>query len=189
MAKFVYGPLSRVLKAKGYLPGSITSAFGPRYVAAGILKTGTTAVEFGEFVELESNTSKSYIVKVVDTGTTDAQLGVLVRDVVGGALLTNDEGDNNIIAFPKKNVPLSIFVPTAGNKAKIVGILAANQTPAIAGQVFVGKGTGSTVAGVLYTSAQGSSGVDTIASTWKFASLKFAPTEGAGFAVEVEYTG
>jgi len=32
-------------------------------------------------------------------------------------------------------------------------------------------------------------GADSIASTWKFASLKFAPTDGAGFAVEVEYTG
>jgi hypothetical protein len=70
-----------------------------------------------------------------------------------------------------------------------VGILAASQTPAVGGQVFVGKGTGTTVAGVLYTSAQGSGGADSIASTWKFASLKFAPTDGAGFAVEVEYTG
>ena len=189
MAKFAYGSLSRVLKPKGYLPGSITSAFGPRYVAAGILKTGTTAVEFGEFVELESNTSKSYIVKVVDAGTTAAQLGVVVRDVVGGALLTTDEGENNIIAYPKKNVPLSIFVQTAGNKGKIVAFLGASQTPAVGGAVFVGKGTGTTVAGALYTSAQGSSGVDTVASDWVFASLKFQPTEGAGEAVEVEYAG
>jgi hypothetical protein len=189
MAKFVYGALPRTLKAKGYLPGHITSAFGPRYVAAGILKAGETAVEFGEFVELESNTSKSYIAKVVDAGTAVAQLGVVVRDVVGSSLLTNDEGDNNIVAFPKKNVPLSLFIQTAGNKSKIVAILAASQTPAVGGQVFVGRGTGSTVAGVLYTAAQGSAGVDTIATDWKFASLKFQPTEGAGEAVEVEYAG
>lgn len=189
MAKFVYGSLPRTLKQKGYLPGHITSAFGPRYVAPGILKTGTDAVEFGEFVELESNTSKSYIVKIVDSGTTAAQLGVVVRDVVGGALLTTDEGDNNIIAYPKKNVPLSIFAQTAGNKGKIVAILAPSQTPAVGGQVFVGKGTGGTVAGALYTAAQGSEGVNSIATDWQFASLKFVPTEGTGEAVEVEYVG
>lgn len=188
--KFTYGSLPRVIKEKGYLPGHITSAFGPRYIAAGILKTGTTAVEFGEFVELESNTDKSYIVKVLDSGTTAAQLGLVVRDVVGNRYLTQEDGENNIIAYPKTNVPLSIFVPTAGNKAKVVGILAASQTPAVGGNVFVGKGTGSTVAGVLYTSAQGTEGADTVAATgWKFASLKFAPTEGAGQAVEVEYVG
>lgn len=189
MAKFVYGALPRTIKAKGYLPGHITSAFGPRYVAAGILKAGATPVEFGEFVELESNTSKSYIAKVVDSGTTAAQLGVVVRDVVGSSLLTNDEGDNNIVAFPKKNVPLSIFAQTAGNKGKIVGILATSQTPAVGGQVFVGKGTGSSVAGALYTAAQGTDGVDSIASGWVFASVKFQPTEGAGEAVEIEYAG
>lgn len=186
MAKFAYGSLSRVLKPKGYLPGSITSAFGPRYVAAGILKTGTTAVEFGEFVELESNTSKSYIVKVMDSGTTAAQLGVVVRDIVGNSVLTDDEGNGNIIAYPKKNVPLSIFVPTAGNKAKIVAFLGASQTPAVGGAVYVGDGTNSTVAGALYTS----SGTGKLAATgWVFSSLKFAPTEGAGQAVEVEYAG
>lgn len=189
MAKFVYGALPRTIKAKGYLPGHITSAFGPRYVAAGILKTGTDAVEFGEFVELESNTSKSYIVKTVVAGTTADKLGVVVRDVVGHALLTTDEGDNNIVAFPKKNVPLSIFAQTAGNKGKIVGILAPSQTPVVGNQVFVGKGTGGTVAGAIYTSAQGSEGVNSIATDWKFASLKFQPTEGTGEAVEIEYAG
>lgn len=186
MAKFVYGSLPRVLKTKGYLPGHITSAFGPRYVAAGILKTGTDAVEFGEFVELESNTAKSYIVKVVDDGTTAAQLGVVVRDVVGNSLLTSDEGDNNIIAYPKKNVPLSIFVPTTGNKGKIVAFLGASQTPAVGGAVYVGDGTNSTVAGALYTTT----GDGKLAATgWKFASTKFTPTEGTGEAVEVEYAG
>lgn len=189
MAKFVYGALPRTIKAKGYLPGHITSAFGPRYVAAGILKTGTTPVEFGEFVELESNTSKSYIAKVVDADTTAAQLGVVVRDVVGNSLLTNDEGDNNIVAFPKKNVPLSVFAQTAGNKGKIVGILAESQTPAVGGAVFVGKGTNGTVAGVLYTAEQGTGGADSIATDWVFSSLKFQPTEGAGEAVEIEYAG
>lgn len=186
MAKFVYGALPRTIKAKGYLPGHITSAFGPRYVAAGILKTGTDAIEFGEFVELESNTSKSYIAKIVDDGTTAAQLGVVVRDVVGNSLLTNDEGDNNIVAYPKKNVPLSIFVPTAGNKGKIVAILGASQTPAVGGDVYVGDGTNSTVAGALYTT----SGTGKLAATgWQFASVKFQPTEGSGEAVEVEYAG
>lgn len=188
--KFTYGSLPRVIKSKGYLPGHITKAFGPRYIAAGILKTGTDAVEFGEFVELESNTDKSYIVKTLDSGTTAAQLGLVVRDVVGSRYLTQEDGENNIVAYPKTNVPLSIFVASAGNKGKIVAILAASQTPAVGGNVFVGKGTGTTVAGVLYTTAQGSGGADSVAATgWKFASLKFAPTEGAGQAVEVEYIG
>lgn len=188
MAKFVYGALPRTIKAKGYLPGHITSAFGPRYVAAGILKAGESPVEFGEFVELESNTSKSYIVKVVDTATTASQLGIIVRDVVGSSLLTNDEGDNNIVAFPKKNVPLSVFAQTSGNKGKIVAILAPSQTPAVGGVVYVGKGTNNTVAGALYTAEQGS-GADSIATDWKFASVKFQPTEGTGEAVEIEYAG
>jgi len=186
MAKFVYGALPRTLKAKGYLPGHITSAFGPRYVAPGILKTDTTAVEFGEFVELESNNSKGYIVKVVDDGTTAAQLGVVVRDVIGNRLLTTDEGDNNIVAYPKTNVPLSIFLGTAGQKAKIVAFLGESQTPAVGGAVYVGDGTNSTVAGALYTN----SGSGKLAATgWEFASLKFAPTEGTGEAVEVQYAG
>jgi hypothetical protein len=184
MAKFVYGSLPRQLKQKGYLPGHITKAFGPRYVAAGIAKDGV-AVEFGEFVELESQNSKGYVVNVVDASTALGTEAVIVRDVVGF-----DATGGGIVHAPKDNVTLSLFVPTEGNKGKIVAILGGG-TPAVGGAVFLGLGTGATTAGVLYAAAQGAGGVDTLAlTTWKFASTRFAPTtKSDAYAVEVEYVG
>ena len=184
MAKFVYGSLPRQLKQKGYLAGHITKAFGPRYIAAGIAKDGV-AVEFGEFVELESQNAKGYIVNEVDASTALGTEAVVVRDVIGF-----DATGGGIVHAPKDNVTLSLFVPTEGNKGRIVAILGGGE-PAVGGAVFLGKGTGSTVAGVLYAAAQGEAGVDTLAlTTWKFASTRFAPTTNpTSYAVEVEYVG
>ena len=184
MPKFAYGSLPRQLRQKGYLPGHITKAFGPRYVAAGIAKDGVN-LEFGEIVELESQNSKGYVVKATGAATTADKIAVVVRDVVGF-----DAVGGGIVHTPKDNVTLSLFVPTAGNKGRIVAILGGG-TPAVGGDVFLGLGTGATTAGVLYAAAQGAAGVDTVALTnWKFASTRFAPTTNAtAFAVEIEYVG
>lgn len=141
MIKFVYGSLPRQLRLKGYLPGHITKAFGPRYIAAGIARDGVN-LEFGEFVELDGQNSKGYIANVVDAATALGTEAVVVRDVVGF-----DATGGGIVSVPKDNVTLSLFVPTEGNKGKIVAILGnpGGGTPAVGGNVFLGTGATTTV--------------------------------------------
>jgi hypothetical protein len=189
MAKFNYASgLPRVIKQKGWLAGQITKAFGPRYIGAGFLDSANqVAVEFGEFVHVASGDSYAYEVLPVTSATTAGQLAVVVRDVVGASSL-----DTSIQEGPKKHLPISLFMGTAGNKGKIVAILGSG-TPAVGGQVYVGTGTvtsdvQATVAGVVYATNVASECIT--ATNWKFASTRFAPLVASDvYAVEVEYVG
>lgn len=190
MSKFVYGSLPRTLKPVGYLPGTITKAFGPRYVAVGILKQGEDPVEFGEFVALIDQDAKGYHVAPIDSDAFDGSpIAVVVRDIVGHSGLATIEGENEIVHRPKSHVPLSLFIGDTANKGKITVITDGTTNPIVGATVHIGLGTGATVAGIAYATAQGIAGVDSIASDWVFASTKFQPTNGAGFAVIVEYKG
>ena len=154
MAKFVAGSLPRTLKAKGHLPGVYTYAFGPRYVDVAKWDSASALLpEFGEFVELNVGDDYAKEALTVGAATTAAELAVIVRDVAGAPAL-----GGGIISGPKAEVPLSVFIGTAGNKGKVVAILGEQgSTPAAAGQVYVGTGesavitAGAFVVGTTYT--------------------------------------
>jgi len=190
MAKFNYASgLPRVLKQKGYLPGQITRAFGPRYISAGFLDSATdSTVEFGEFVEINAGDTYAREVLPVTSATTTGELGVVVRDVVGAG-----SGDG-IVTGPKEHVAISLFLGTPGQKGAIVAILGNGATsPAVGGAVYVGTGASTnTVAGLAYTTNVNSECIT--ATNWSFASTKFAPlvdetTTRVVYAVEVQYAG
>lgn len=185
MAKFVYGSLPRVYKAKGFLPGQITKYFGPKYIASGFLDSANQVqVEFGEFAEVNAGDQYAYEVLPVSATTTAGELAVRVRDVVGAPTL-----ENGIIETSKKWVPLSLFMGTSGQKGKIVAILGEQATtPSVGGQVYVGTGaTSATVAGVIYTTNVGTECIE--ATGWTFAGTKFAPTTSGNYVIEVQYAG
>lgn len=186
MAKFNYASgLPRTLKAKGYLPGHITKAFGPRYIGAGFWDSAlTTTPEFGEFVEVNAGDDKAYEVLPVSNTTTAGELAVVVRDVVGAPSLTD-----GIVSGPKEHLGLSLYMGTAGNKGKIVAIFGGGDAPAVDGQVYVGTATSaSTVAGVVYATNVATECIS--ATNWKFASTRFAPLKASDvYAVEVKYVG
>ena len=187
MSKFEYGSLPRVIKPKGFLPGHITKYFGPKYIASGYWKSELEdPAEYGEFVEVGDDTEKAYLTEPVDNETTADQLAVVVRDVAGAPRL-----QTGIIEGPKREVPLSLFIGSGSQKGKVVVILGEQETePEVGATVFVGRGTGATVAGTVYTTEQGADGVDSIEATnWKFAGTKFAPTTSGAYVVEVEYVG
>lgn len=190
MSKFNYSSgLPRVLKQKGYLPGTITKAFGPRYVASGFWDSARSdQAEFGEFVEVNAGDSYAYEVLPVSSSTTAAELAVVVRDVVGAG------SSDGIVTGPKEHVALSLFLGTSGQKGKIVAILGNGATsPAVGGAVYVGSGKSvNTVAGLVYASNVNSECIT--ATNWSFASTKFAPlqdttTTNVVYAVEVKYAG
>ena len=183
MSKFVYGSLPRQLRLVGYLPGQITSAFGPRYVAAGIVSEGSDQVEFGEIVEILDNTAKGYVVGEIDANTdTVNTVAVVVRDVVG-----RDATGGGITAIPKRNVPLSLFVASEHNLGKVVAFLGeANDVPGVGNAVYVGIGTNNTVQGAVYVNDSNDVG----STPFVFASTKFAPTTNPNaYAVQIQVDG
>ncbi len=190
MSKFNYSSgLPRVLKQKGYLPGHMSKAFGPRYIRAGFWDSARSdTAEFGEFVEVNAGDTYAYEVLPVSANTTASELAVVVRDVVGAG--TSD----GMVVGPKEHVALSLFVGTPGQKGKIVAILGNGATsPAVDGAVYVGTGaSANTVAGLVYTTNVNSECIT--ATNWSFASTKFAPlqdttTTNVVYAVEVKYAG
>jgi hypothetical protein len=189
MANFNYSSgLPRVLKAKGYLPGQITRAFGPRFIGAGFLDSAQSGtLEFGEFVEVNAGDNYAYEVLPVTSATTAGELAVVVRDVVGAG------SSDGIVAGPKEHVAMSLFMGTSGQKGHIVAILGNGATsPAVDGQVYVGTGVNTTIAGAVYATNVTSDCIT--ATNWKFASTKFAPlvdttTTNVVYAVEVKYAG
>jgi hypothetical protein len=154
MAKFTYGHLPRTLKAKGHLPGAYPYSFGPKYIDVAFWDSASTiTVEFGEFVEINVGDDYAKEALTVVAATTAAELAVVVRDVAGFPAL-----GGGLISGPKENVPLSIFVGTAGNKGRVVAILGEQgTTPAVDGAVYVGNGesavitAGAFVVGTTYT--------------------------------------
>jgi hypothetical protein len=189
MAKFDYSSgLPRVVKQVAFLPGRQTRMFGPRFHDVGKVEpdfadTGWLP-EFGEFVAIIGETPKARLVREVYDDTIKEELALVVRDVVGAQTL-----GQGIVEGPKVNVPITLAIQTSSQKGHYVAILGGG-TPEIGDTVHVGKGTGDTVAGVVYASAQGALGVDSIATDWKFASQEFAPlNDPTVFAVIIEYVG
>jgi len=142
MSKFVYGSLPRTIKAKGHLPGAYPYAFGPRYIDVAKWDSASALLpEFGEFVELNIGDDYAKEALTVTNTTVTAELAVIAKDVVGAPAL-----GGGIISGPKAEVPLSVFIGTAGNKGRVVAILGEHTTtPAVGNAVYVGAGVASVV--------------------------------------------
>ena len=156
MAKFEYGHLSRTLKAKGHLPGAYPYSFGPKYIDVAFWDSASAiTAEFGEFIEINVGDDYAKEGLTVTDGTATGELAVVVRDVAGFPAL-----GGGLISGPKENVPLSIFIGTAGNKGKVTTICGVQtDTPGIGNAVYVGTGVtttiedGAFVVGTTYTIA------------------------------------
>ena len=142
MAKFTYGHLPRTIKAKGHLPGAYPQAFGPRYIDSAKWDSASALTpEFGEFVELNVGDDYAKEALTVTNTTVTGELAVIVRDVAGFPAL-----GGGLISGPKAEVPLSVFIGTAGNKGRVVAILGEQATtPGVGNAVYVGDGTASIV--------------------------------------------
>lgn len=173
---FTYGRLNQKATLPGLaLPGQYVIAHGVQYGEGAIDVDATNDVEFGEPVEITASGDKGTGIKRVTSSIASTTLAFVLRDIVG--VRTIQAGT---VEAPHKSIPISVVKASAPSGWAIAVPLAGSQTPAVGGSVYIGKGSGSTVAGAVYATAQGSGGADSIDSGWKFASLKYKPTAGAG---------
>jgi hypothetical protein len=166
MAKFTYGNLPRTLKAKGHLPGAYPYSFGPKYVDVAFWDSASTiTAEFGEFIELNVGDDYAKEGLTVTNTTATGELAVVVRDVAGFTAL-----GGGIISGPKEDVPLSVFIGTAGNKGRVVAILGEQATtPGIGNAVYVGVGEATTLVAGNFVS--GTTYVITVAGNTNFVAV------------------
>jgi len=169
---YVYGKLNRIASIPGIsaLPGTYTVAHGVQYGEGAFDADATYNLEFGEPVEIASENQKAVGVKRATSSLTAATLAFVVRDIVGVRSITS-----GVAEAPASNVPLTIVKASAPHSFAICVPLAASVTAAAGGSVYIGLGSGSTVAGAVYAAAQGG-GSNSIDSGWKFLTAKFAPT-------------
>lgn len=178
---FTYGLIKRVATQPGtnHLPGTYYSPYGIQYGASAFNNTANNT-EPGEIVEIAANTDKGYAVKRATNAMTANTAAIVVRDVMG--VRTIQKG---VLEEYVPSVPLTVIPATAPHGWSIVVPVVANETPAAAGQVYVGIGGAATV-GAIYANAQGTNGENSIALTgWTFAGTKYAPTTNASSYVAV----
>lgn len=176
-----YGRLNQIVNipAKNALPGTFVVAQGANMAQSAINVDSTYDIEFGEPVEIVSENAKSVTVKRATSSITAAKTAFVVRDIQGLTIV-----QKGTLEIPKKGLPATVIKSDASAGWDIVVPLAASQTVTVGNPVFIGKGSGSTVVGAVYTTAQGAGGVDTVEVTgWKFKSAKFKPTSSAGECV------
>jgi len=173
---FTYGRLNQKATLPGLaLPGSYTIAHGVQYGEAAFDADATNDVEFGEPVEITVSNDKGTGIKRVTSSITAATLAFVLRGVVGIRSI-----QAGTVEAPHKTLPVTVVKAAAPSGWAIAVPLAASQTPAAGGAVYIGKGSNGTVLGGVYATAQGSGGADSIDSGWKFVGAKYKPTAGAG---------
>lgn len=174
---YTYGILNRVINKPGVhaLPGTYVTAQGVQYGESAFDADATNDIEFGEPVEIASQTAKGIGVKRATEALTAATLAFVIRDVVGVRSI-----QAGIAEKPSADQPFTVVKASNPNSWDFVVPLVAGVTPTVGGAVYIGLGTNGTVLGGVYATAQGSSGVDSIDSGLVFKSLKFTPTSSTG---------
>jgi len=178
---FTYGKLNRHATIAGgnHLPGTYYGVWGIQYAAGAYNTTPDNAIEFGEVVEIVQSNDKAYGVKRATSALTLATAAITLRDIVGVQTQTigTVEGPGTSKAF-------SVIPASAPTGWSVVVVLAASQTPAVAGLVYVGTATSvATVAGAIYTTDVGT---ECVALTgWTFGGTKFTPTNGVGICAVI----
>lgn len=176
---FTYGDTKTVPVQNQWLPGVFATAHGVNLNKAGY-KVPTLAIEYGEIVALTQNglnSSAGYNIARVKSG--DTHFGVILRTTDGQIGM-----EDTFIERPRSATAVSIYPLSSANNFQVAVPVQDGETPVVGNGVFV-----SIVAG-----SEGSAreDVDTdkgIAVTgWTYATTKFKPTKGAGYAVIIQRT-
>lgn len=176
---FTYGTFKAIPRQNEWLPGVFATAHGVNLNKTGI-KAPSLDIEYGEIVKLTEfglDAPSAYKVERVASGTTD--FGVILRTTDGQ--ISIEEG---IIERPRSRTAMSIYPLASANNFKVAVPVEAGQTPVVGSDVYV-----SYVAdkeGSARTSAGSSAGIKL--TGWTFATEKYKPTNGAGYAVVIQRT-
>lgn len=173
---FKYGKLVRTAtKTDLLLPGQFATAQGVQY-GQGALATDGNALEFGEVVRVTGENNKSLTVVRAGSTLTLANAGFVVRDVVGQRVLQNGVVEEVVAGYPA-----TVIRASAPQGWELV--LVAGEDIEAGDTIHVGLGTGSTIAGAVYSEAKTTNTVEL--TGYKAVSNSFSPTTGAGKAVIV----
>lgn len=176
---FTYGDTKTVPKVNEWLPGVFATAWGINLNAPAV-KASTLAIEYGEVVELGTvglGGNASYKVTRVDSGTTS--FGVVLRTTDGQIGM-----EDTWMERPRSATALSVYPLASPNTFKVCVIVEDDETPVVGEQVYATYTDGSQ--GAVRTDVGTSEGV--ILTGWTFATTKFKPTKGAGYAVVIQRT-
>lgn len=176
--KFGLGKPSAIVKSIGNFPGQQYGVLTTRAVVPGV-PVANFNYGFGEIVKIVDNHEGTYSFRALTTDDTKASLAVVMRDIVGGTSY-----NENVISKAKTNVAVSLWLLSDEQYGAIAVPCASITSVTVGGSVFVGLGTGSTVAGAVYGVAQGASGVDSVALTgFTFKELPYQPSDTNAYAV------
>lgn len=176
--KFGLGLPSAIVKSKGHFPGQQYGVLATRLVVPG-LPASNYAYGFGEIVKIVDDKDGAYTFRAVTADDTTVALAVVMRDIVGGTVY-----DENVVSKAKSNVAASLFLLNEEQYGAIAVPCASTTSVVVGGAVYVGLGTGTTVAGSTYGAAQGAAGVDSVALTgYTFRELPYKPSDTNAYAV------
>jgi len=174
---FTYGDVKTVPKQNEWLPGVFATTWGVNLNAPAV-KASSLSIEYGEIVKLSSLGlvgNASYKAERMASGTTT--MGVILRTTDGQIGM-----EDTWIERPRSATALSVYPLASPNTFKIAVPVYTDQEPAVGGQVYVSYATDH----------EGSVRTDNTsavtATGWKFASTRYQPTKGAGYAVIIERT-
>lgn len=176
--KFGLGKPSAIVKSKGHFPGQQYGVLTSREVVPGV-PVANFNYGFGEIVKIVDNYNGAYSFRALKANDTKAALAVVMRDIVGGKSY-----DDNVISNAKSNVAVSLWLLSDEQYGAIAVPCASITSVTVGGAVYIGLGTGTTVAGAVYGAAQGASGADSVELTgYTFRELPFQPSDTNAYAV------
>ncbi len=176
---FTYGDVKTVIKQNEWLPGVFATAWGVN-LNAPATKAADLEIEYGEVVQLNQSGlggNASYNVVRVSGSTT--AFGVIVR-TTDGAIGLEDE----CVERPRTAQTLSVYPLANPDTFKIAVPVEDDETPVVGNAVYASISAGNE--GAVRTDVGTSEGV--AVTGWKFASTKYQPTKGSGYAVIIERT-
>lgn len=173
---FTYGKLKRINTISNLLlPGEFATAFGVKYAQPALVTDGN-AIEFGETVLVTGVNDRSATITRATSSITNANAAFVLREVTGQRVVAP-----GIIEGIAAGVKLPVTIVKADSQHTWSIVVPVAEDVAAGNPVYVGKGSGSTVAGALYKEAKGNGGADTVLLTnWKFQTASYQPTTGAG---------
>lgn len=176
---FTYGTFKAIPKQNEWLPGVFATAHGVNLNKTGI-KAPALDIEYGEIVKLTEfglSAPGAYKVERVASGTT--AFGVILRTTDGQ--ISMEEG---IIERPRSRTAMSIYPLASANNFKIAVPVDSAQTPVVGDAVYVSYESGKQ--GSVRTNVDTNKGI--ALTGWTFATEKYKPTNGAGYAVVIQRT-
>lgn len=180
-SKFGFGKIGAVVRT-GHFAGRVVRDLGHQFIVpAKFAKDSTHAYEFGEIVEIKADGKHNYLIAPITTTTeATADLGVLLREVTGAVNVNQIHVENGV-----PNIALSVWV-LRKNAGTVAVPIAGDDAVGAGDKVYLGNGTNSTVAGMLYTGS-GAGKIEVKGLELKGKPNK--PTDGTGKTVEIGAIG